>query len=77
MMFAGFLRREPVEMVKCETNDLEVPAKAEIVLEGYVASERDAHGRTRSGITPDFIRWKANIRYFTSRASRTGKIRFI
>ena len=36
MMFAGFLRREPVEMVPCETNDLEVPANAEIVLEGYV-----------------------------------------
>jgi 4-hydroxy-3-polyprenylbenzoate decarboxylase len=36
MMFAGFLRREPVEMVKCETNDLEVPANTEIVLEGYV-----------------------------------------
>ena len=36
MMFAGFLRREPVEMVRCETNELEVPANAEIVLEGYV-----------------------------------------
>jgi 4-hydroxy-3-polyprenylbenzoate decarboxylase len=36
MMFAGFLRREAVEMVTCETNDLEVPANAEIVLEGYV-----------------------------------------
>ena len=36
MMFAGFLRREPVEMVACQTNDLEVPANAEIVLEGYV-----------------------------------------
>jgi len=36
MMFAGFLRRDPVEMVKCETNELEVPANAEIVLEGYV-----------------------------------------
>jgi 4-hydroxy-3-polyprenylbenzoate decarboxylase len=36
MMFAGFLRREPVEMVPCETVDLEVPANAEIVLEGYV-----------------------------------------
>ncbi len=35
-MFAGFLRREPVEMVTCETNDLEVPANAEIVLEGHV-----------------------------------------
>ncbi len=36
MMIAGFLRRQPVEMVKCETVDLEVPAQAEIVLEGYV-----------------------------------------
>ncbi len=35
-MFAGFLRREPVELVKCETSDIEVPANAEIVLEGYV-----------------------------------------
>jgi 4-hydroxy-3-polyprenylbenzoate decarboxylase len=36
LMFAGFLRREPVEMVRCVTVDLEVPAQAEIVLEGYV-----------------------------------------
>jgi len=35
-LFAGFLRQEPVELVKCETVDLEVPAQAEIVLEGYV-----------------------------------------
>jgi 4-hydroxy-3-polyprenylbenzoate decarboxylase len=33
---AGFLRQQPVELVKCETVDLEVPATAEIVLEGYV-----------------------------------------
>lgn len=36
MMFAGFLRRKPVEMVPCKTVQLEVPAHAEIVLEGYV-----------------------------------------
>jgi 4-hydroxy-3-polyprenylbenzoate decarboxylase len=36
MMIAGFLRQSPVEMVKCQTSDLEVPANAEIVLEGYV-----------------------------------------
>jgi 4-hydroxy-3-polyprenylbenzoate decarboxylase len=36
MMLAGFLRGKPVEMVKCHTIDLEVPAHAEIVLEGYV-----------------------------------------
>ncbi len=36
MMISGFLRGKPVEMVKCESCDLEVPANAEIVLEGYV-----------------------------------------
>ncbi len=35
-MIAGFLRGKPVEIVKCETVDLEVPANAEIILEGYV-----------------------------------------
>jgi 4-hydroxy-3-polyprenylbenzoate decarboxylase len=35
MLFAGFLRNSAVELVKCETVDLEVPANAEIVLEGY------------------------------------------
>ena len=34
---AGFLRQKPVELVKCETVDLEVPADAEIILEGYVS----------------------------------------
>jgi 4-hydroxy-3-polyprenylbenzoate decarboxylase len=35
-IIAGFLRQKPLELVKCETVDLEVPAHAEIVLEGYV-----------------------------------------
>src|SRR5579864_5994668 len=35
-VIAGFLRGKPVEIVKCETVDLEVPAHAEIILEGYV-----------------------------------------
>lgn len=35
-LFAGFLRKKPVEVVKCITNDLEVPAHAEFVLEGYI-----------------------------------------
>ncbi len=37
--FAGFLRKAPVELVKCKTVDLEVPAESEIVLEGYVDTE--------------------------------------
>src|SRR5215204_6599265 len=36
LMFAGFLRGEAVELVKGVTVDLEVPANAELVLEGYV-----------------------------------------
>src|SRR6266436_6695167 len=35
-LIAGFLRQKPVELVKCETVDLEVPATSEIVLEGHV-----------------------------------------
>ena len=35
-LIAGFLRQQAVELVKCETVDLEVPAYAEIILEGYV-----------------------------------------
>jgi 4-hydroxy-3-polyprenylbenzoate decarboxylase len=36
LMLAGFFRGEPVELVKGRTVDLEVPARAEIVIEGYV-----------------------------------------
>ena len=39
MVFAGFLRHKPVEMVKCKTVDIEVPAHAEIILEGYVRTD--------------------------------------
>jgi 4-hydroxy-3-polyprenylbenzoate decarboxylase len=35
-MLAGFFRGEPVELVKARTVDLEVPARAEIVIEGYI-----------------------------------------
>ncbi len=36
ILFAGFLRGKPVDMVKCITSDLEVPAHAEFILEGFV-----------------------------------------
>lgn len=39
MLFAGFLRNASVELVKCETVDMEVPANSEIVLEGYCEPE--------------------------------------
>ncbi|HEU4403333.1 MAG TPA: menaquinone biosynthesis decarboxylase [Candidatus Polarisedimenticolia bacterium] len=45
MFLAGFVRREPVPMVRCVSVDVEVPATAEIVLEGYV----DPQERRREG----------------------------
>ena len=44
----GAIRGEPVDLVKCETVDLYVPAAAEIVIEGYLGTRsRDLHdGRT-------------------------------
>jgi len=38
-MFAGFIRKSRVKMVDCESVDLQVPATAEIVLEGYVKTD--------------------------------------
>lgn len=35
-LFAGFLRKDPVKLTKAVTNDLEVPADAEFVIEGYI-----------------------------------------
>jgi len=39
LMLAGFLKGEPVELVKARTVDIEVPANAEIVLEGTIAKD--------------------------------------
>jgi 4-hydroxy-3-polyprenylbenzoate decarboxylase len=39
LMLAGFLRGEPVELVQAKTVDLEVPANAEIVLEGHIVKD--------------------------------------
>jgi 4-hydroxy-3-polyprenylbenzoate decarboxylase len=45
VVFAGWLRGQGVEMVPCRTIDLEVPAQAEIVLEGWVdPAERRLEG---------------------------------
>ncbi len=35
-LLAGYLRRKSIELVKCETNDLQVPANADFVIEGYI-----------------------------------------
>ena len=40
-MLAGFLRKKKVELVKCITQDIEVPADADIIIEGYVDTSED------------------------------------
>ena len=40
-IFAGFLRKAPVELVKAKTCDLDVPAEADIVIEGYIDPAED------------------------------------
>ena len=39
LLFAGYLRHKPVEVVQCKTVDVKVPASAEIVLEGYIDTD--------------------------------------
>ena len=43
ILFAGFLRGKPVDMVDCVTIPLQVPADAEFVLEGYVDPQEKLH----------------------------------
>ena len=52
LMVAGFLKGSAVQLVKCKTVDLEVPANAEIVLEGWVDRDRRRDRRARSATTP-------------------------
>lgn len=40
-LLAGFLRKQKVELVKCITQDIEVPADADFIIEGYVDPEED------------------------------------
>lgn len=40
-LFAGFLRKKRVELVKCITQDVEVPADADIIIEGYIDPQEE------------------------------------
>ncbi|MBN1177161.1 MAG: UbiD family decarboxylase [Dehalococcoidales bacterium] len=40
---AGALRQEPIPLVKCETSDIEVPAAAEIVVEGFMSPDPSSY----------------------------------
>lgn len=53
--YAGGLRQEPVELIKCETNDLYIPVHAEIVLEGEVLWDM----RAEEGPFGEFVGYRA------------------
>ncbi len=55
-MIAGFLRGKPVEIVKCETVDLEVPAQRGDCAGGLRGAGRAAQRRARSATTRGFTR---------------------
>ena len=73
-MIAGFLRQKPVELVKCETVDLEVPATSEIVLEGYVELD-ELRTEGPFGDHTGFYTLEDSIPSFTSPASRIARTR--
>jgi 4-hydroxy-3-polyprenylbenzoate decarboxylase len=54
---AGALRKEPVELIKCETVDLSVPATSEIVIEG----EMRPHERMKEGPFGEFTGYVASL----------------
>ena len=66
MILAGFIRSRPVPMVRCVTVDLEVPAEAEFMLEGYVDPD-ELRPKGRSAIIRDIIPWLGIIPSFMSR----------
>lgn len=55
---AGGLRGKPVELIKCETVDIEVPATSEIVIEGFV----DPKARVPEGPFGEFTGYRASPR---------------
>ncbi len=54
----GSLRQKPVELIKCETSDIEVPASAEIVIEGTISPDPgDFENEGPFGEWPGFYGW--------------------
>ena len=67
---AGALRGAPVELVRCVTSELEVPAAAEIVIEGMIASELEEEGpfgEYTGYMGPKSMSYKVDIQCVTHR----------
>jgi len=64
LLFAGFLNGGGINLVPCKTIPLEIPANAEIIIEGYVDPRKNC-SKVHSAITPAFTRWPTTTRRFT------------
>lgn len=79
--YLGGLFGEPLELVRCKTVDLEVPATAEIVVEGHVSLDETApegpmgeyHGYQRTRVTVSRSATSARSRIGTTRSSRSRR----
>ncbi|MFN3528273.1 MAG: UbiD family decarboxylase domain-containing protein, partial [Candidatus Altarchaeaceae archaeon] len=60
ILFSGILRKKPVELIKCETIDMEIPANSEIVLEGYI----DPKERRLEGPFGDHTGFYSKVDYY-------------
>lgn len=58
MEFAGALKGQPIELVKCETVELDMPATAEIVIEGQFPPNQ----RTKEGPFGEFFGYYGSVR---------------
>ena len=64
MDYAGTILGEPVEMVRCETLDLMVPANAEIIIEGYVSVDKTGIDGPDPGPTTYYCPWYSSAPEF-------------
>jgi len=55
-LFGGFLKRQPLQLVNCRTNDLQVPANADIVIEGFIDVDAAPETSGRLGCMTGFYR---------------------
>lgn len=62
--FAGAIAGEPVKLVRCKTVDLEVPAYAEIVVEGIIATD-EVEAEAPFGEATGYMGQRENMPYFT------------
>ena len=72
-LLAGYLRRKSVEMVQCETCDLEVPANADIVIEGYIDPTEPLRDEGPFGDHTGYYTLPEPYQVFTSLRSLTAK----